>query len=74
VISESGSDAKLVDLGAGVPIRVPGESSGPEASKYDPHWWHDPRNAEAAMTEIERQLSAAEPKTAASFAATRRRI
>ncbi len=62
VVSESGSGARVVDLGAGVPIRVPGESSGPEASKYDPHWWHDPRNAEAAVTEIERQLSAADPK------------
>ncbi len=26
-----------------------GESDGPEASRYDPHWWHDPRNAEAAV-------------------------
>ena len=67
VISESGSDAKLVDLGAGVPVRVPGESSGPEASKYDPHWWHDPRNAEAAVTEIEHQLSAADPKNSSIF-------
>jgi len=67
VISESGSGAKLVDLGAGVPVRVPGESSGPEASKYDPHWWHDPRNAEAAVTEIEHQLSAAEPKDGGIF-------
>ena len=61
VVSQSGSHAKLVDLGEGVPIREPGESSGPEASRYDPHWWHDPRNAEAAVSEIERQLSAADP-------------
>jgi ABC-type Zn uptake system ZnuABC Zn-binding protein ZnuA len=46
---------------------VPGESSGPEASKYDPHWWHNPRNAEAAVTEIEQQLSAAEPKDSGVF-------
>ena len=32
-----------------MPERLPGESSGAEASKYDPHWWHDPRNAEAAV-------------------------
>ena len=25
--------------------KVAGESQGPEASRYDPHWWHDPRNA-----------------------------
>ena len=49
VVSESGSDAEVVDLGAAVPERLPGESSGAEASEYDPHWWHDPRNAEAAV-------------------------
>jgi len=61
VVTESGSDAKIVDLGAVVPVQVPGESGGPEASKFDPHWWHDPRNAEAAVAEVERQLSAEEP-------------
>ena len=30
----------------------PGESDGPEASRFDPHWWHDPRNAEAAVGAI----------------------
>jgi zinc/manganese transport system substrate-binding protein len=61
VVSDSGSGAEVVDLGAGVPERLPGESSGDEASRYDPHWWHDPRNAEAAVTEIERRLAAADP-------------
>jgi zinc/manganese transport system substrate-binding protein len=61
IVSDGGSDATVVDLGAGVPERLPGESSGAEASKYDPHWWHDPRNAEAAVREIERQLAAADP-------------
>jgi ABC-type Zn uptake system ZnuABC Zn-binding protein ZnuA len=61
IVSDSGSDATVVDLGAGVPERLPGESSGAEASKYDPHWWHDPRNAEAAVAEIERRLVAADP-------------
>ena len=67
VVSESGSDAEVVDLGAAVPERLPGESSGAEASKYDPHWWHDPRNAEAAVREIERRLAAAEPARRALF-------
>jgi zinc/manganese transport system substrate-binding protein len=67
VVSESGSDAREVDLGAVVPERLPGESSGAEASKYDPHWWHDPRNAEAAVREIERQLAAADPSKKAVF-------
>jgi len=67
VVSESGSDAEVVDLGAAVPERLPGESSGAEASKYDPHWWHDPRNAEAAVREIERRLAAADPAGKAEF-------
>ena len=45
VVSESGADARVVDLGAHLPVHVPGETSGPEASRYDPHWWHDPVNA-----------------------------
>jgi ABC-type Zn uptake system ZnuABC Zn-binding protein ZnuA len=61
VVSDSGSDAKAVDLGAIVPERLPGETSGAESSKYDPHWWHDPRNAEAAVREVERQLVVADP-------------
>jgi ABC-type Zn uptake system ZnuABC Zn-binding protein ZnuA/ABC-type Mn2+/Zn2+ transport system permease subunit len=69
VVSDSGSHAKVVDLGAGVPVKLPGESSGPEASLYDPHWWHDPRNAEAAAREIAAQLSAVDPKDKATFEA-----
>jgi zinc/manganese transport system substrate-binding protein len=61
VVSDSGSDAETVDLGAFVPERLPGETSGAEASKYDPHWWHDPRNAEAAVGEIERRLATVDP-------------
>jgi ABC-type Zn uptake system ZnuABC Zn-binding protein ZnuA/ABC-type Mn2+/Zn2+ transport system permease subunit len=61
IVSDSGSDAEIVDLGARMPIRLPGESSGAEASKYDPHWWHDPRNAEAAVRAIERALVSADP-------------
>jgi ABC-type Zn uptake system ZnuABC Zn-binding protein ZnuA/ABC-type Mn2+/Zn2+ transport system permease subunit len=67
IVSDSGSDAEIVDLGAIVPERRPGESSGAEASRYDPHWWHDPRNAEAAVAAIERQLSAADPSHRREF-------
>jgi zinc/manganese transport system substrate-binding protein len=67
VVSDSGSDAKVVDLGASVPVKLPGESTGPEASQYDPHWWHDPRNAEAAVRQIAAQLSAADPADRATF-------
>ncbi|MDX6603034.1 MAG: hypothetical protein QOF13_2236 [Solirubrobacterales bacterium] len=68
VVSDSGSDARVVDLGAAVPERLPGESSGAEASRFDPHWWHDPRNAEAAVAEIERRLAAADPANRRQFA------
>jgi ABC-type Zn uptake system ZnuABC Zn-binding protein ZnuA/ABC-type Mn2+/Zn2+ transport system permease subunit len=61
VVDDSGSSARVVDLGAALPDRLPGASSGAEASRYDPHWWHDPRNAEAAVEEIERRLAAADP-------------
>ncbi|MEK6272562.1 MAG: zinc ABC transporter substrate-binding protein [Actinomycetota bacterium] len=67
VVSESGSDASIVDLGATVPIKLPGETSGAEASRYDAHWWHDPRNAEAAVEEIRDSLLEAEPSDAAQF-------
>lgn len=67
IVADSGSDAAIVDLGAGVPERLPGESSGEEASKYDPHWWHDPRNAAAAVREIARRLSAADPARRALY-------
>lgn len=61
IVEDSGSDAAVVDLGAVVPERLPGEDGGEEASRFDPHWWHDPRNAEAAVREIERRLIAADP-------------
>jgi ABC-type Zn uptake system ZnuABC Zn-binding protein ZnuA len=67
VVSDSGSDARVVDLGASVPERLPGESSGAEASRYDPHWWHDPRNAEAAVREIEQRLAVADSAHRVAF-------
>jgi ABC-type Zn uptake system ZnuABC Zn-binding protein ZnuA/ABC-type Mn2+/Zn2+ transport system permease subunit len=67
IVSDSGSEAKIVDLGVIVPERRPGESSGAEASRYDPHWWHDPRNAEAAVAAIERHLAAADPSHRREF-------
>lgn len=68
IVSDSGSDAEIVDLGAIVPERRPGESSGAaKSARYDPHWWHDPRNAEAAVAAIERHLAAADPSHRRQF-------
>jgi ABC-type Zn uptake system ZnuABC Zn-binding protein ZnuA/ABC-type Mn2+/Zn2+ transport system permease subunit len=48
--SDAGAEAEVVELGSGVPVVRPG----------DPHWWHDPRNAEAAALAIERALISAD--------------
>ena len=72
VVSDSGSDARVVDLGAAVPERLPGESSGEEASRYDPHWWHDPRNAEAAVARDRAQPGGRRPGPQARVRAPRR--
>ena len=61
VVEAAGGHPAIVDLGARVPLKVAGESQGPEASRYDPHWWHDPRNAEAAVAAIRDALTKANP-------------
>jgi len=67
VLDDGGGDAPVVDLGAVVPDRLPGETTGDETSRYDPHWWHDPRNAEAAVAAIERHFANADPAHAHLF-------
>jgi ABC-type Zn uptake system ZnuABC Zn-binding protein ZnuA len=68
LVDEAGGDPAIVDLGERVPIRRPGETSGPERSRYDPHWWHDPLNAVAAAAEIGSALGRADPSEGAIFA------
>ncbi len=65
VVEQSGTDADVVDLSAKLTDKLPGE--GDEAN--DPHWWHDPANAEAAVGEIEAALAKADPDQADAFAA-----
>lgn len=67
LLEEAGGDPKVVDLGTVVPERVPGEKSGPEASSYDPHWWHDPRNAERAVSSIRDTLTRLAPSEGRTF-------
>jgi ABC-type Zn uptake system ZnuABC Zn-binding protein ZnuA/ABC-type Mn2+/Zn2+ transport system permease subunit len=69
VLSNAGGSPEVVDLGAKLPVRLAGESEGAEASRYDPHWWHDPRNAEAAVAAIRDVLAAAAPESAATYRA-----
>jgi zinc/manganese transport system substrate-binding protein len=67
VVRQAGGKPRVVVLGERVPIRRPGEASGPEASRFDPHWWHDPRNAEAAVRAIRDTLVAADPAHRAAY-------
>ncbi|HEX6696675.1 MAG TPA: zinc ABC transporter substrate-binding protein [Solirubrobacteraceae bacterium] len=68
VIEAAGGDPAIVDLGAREPVKLAGRSEGPEASRYDPHWWHDPRNAEAAVVAIRDALTKANPGARAAYA------
>jgi ABC-type Zn uptake system ZnuABC Zn-binding protein ZnuA len=58
VVSRAGGERDVVVLGDHVPIRRPG----------DPHWWHDPRNAEAAVREIARTLERVDPAHGDTYA------
>jgi zinc/manganese transport system substrate-binding protein len=68
VVEQAGGKPRVVVLGERVPVRRPGEASGPEASRFDPHWWHDPRNAEAAVRSIRSSLAAVDPAHRAAYA------
>ena len=92
LISDSGGDAQIVNLGAMGPIRLAGEGHEHEEdehsgvvpheeeehagevghehedeSELDPHWWHDPRNVEAAVPGIENALVVADRTHKAEF-------
>ncbi len=58
LVSDSGSDAEIIDLSALAPIDL----------DDDPHWWHDPRNAEAAVVGAEDALAVTDPSHRAAFA------
>jgi manganese/iron transport system permease protein len=71
LIESSGSRARIVDLGAGAPHRRAGE----EGEEGDPHWWHDPRNAQAATRTLGRAFAAERPaERTAIAAATARQV
>lgn len=66
VVEQSGGDPRLVDLGARMPVKRAGP--GGEDGDTDPHWWHDPRNVEAAVGEIRTALTTANPDAQARYA------
>ena len=68
IVGQAGGHPTVVTAGDAASSHVAGETSGPEASKYDPHWWHDPINAIAAVDRIRDALSAALPSSKSAFA------
>lgn len=67
VVQQGGGTREVVTLGDVARTRLPGESKGPEASRFDPHWWHDPRNAEAAVERVRSALGEALPASKEAF-------
>lgn len=57
LLEQSGSEATLVDLSDSLP-----------AGASDPHWWHDPRNAVAAVDAIADRLAEVDPAGAPTYA------
>ena len=57
VLKSAGGNPDVVSLSDVARTRIAGEGSEP----VDPHWWHDPRNAEAAVERIRSALDAALP-------------
>jgi ABC-type Zn uptake system ZnuABC Zn-binding protein ZnuA/ABC-type Mn2+/Zn2+ transport system permease subunit len=68
VVKQSGAKVSVLDVSAKLPDRLPGDSSGPQASRHDPHWWHDPRNVESAVPVIRDALTGADPGGKATYA------
>lgn len=68
LVDEAGGDPRVIDLADGLPDQLPGEQNGPEASAHDPHWWHDPVNATAAVEQIATVLGDSDPAGRAAYA------
>jgi ABC-type Zn uptake system ZnuABC Zn-binding protein ZnuA len=58
IVDEAGGHPTVVDLGTKVPVK----------RGSDPHWWHDPVNAEAAVSAVRDALARADPGHKAAFA------
>lgn len=68
VIEQSGGHPAVLTIApANTPVRRPGQAG--EGGRYDPHWWHDPRNAERAVLAIRDALTRADPAGRPAYAA-----
>jgi zinc/manganese transport system substrate-binding protein len=68
LVDEAGGHPEVVDLGDVVPDHLQGERGGPEAARFDPHWWHDPRNVEQAVSKMRDTLVKLVPRERAELA------
>ncbi len=77
VIESAGGDAPVVDLidrvetiegGHGHDDEHGGEEHGEAEEAVDPHWWHDPRNTERAVSAIEAELTRVDPAGRENYA------
>lgn len=66
VVDQSGADPDVVDLSDGLPVKLAGDE---DESPNDPHWWHDPENAIAAVDEIATAFARADPDRKTTFEA-----
>ena len=66
LVESAGTDAPTVSLIE--TIRT--IEGGDEETVLDPHWWHDPTNAMAAVMEIRNALVAADPEGQQTYAAS----
>ena len=76
LLKNAGSQAQVVYVSDGVQLirfqsNLPGEESGPGGG--DPHTWFDPQNVKVWVQNIEKALSAQDPKDAQTYAANARR-
>ena len=81
VVKESGGSPVEVEIAPDhTPYKVEGEHEEEEEghaeegdehaeSEFDPHWWHDPRNVEAAVGTIRDELAKAAPANAQTYKA-----
>ena len=67
VVTQAGGSPEVVSLGTAARTQLAGDASGPEGSRVDPHWWHDPRNAEAAVERVRSALGGALPNDKLAF-------
>ena len=72
VVEQSGGDPQVVDLSGGIPTRCPASRRVTRPPRYDPHWWHDPRNAAAAVEQIRETLDRIDPAARETFNANTR--